>query len=139
MGSAMWVRGSLYSPGTCRRPGGTPSQSKVLRIEMLVSFYTGRNQEIFQKAGEGDFGVKEKKRQNKMHRGQVSVWRHLALSCQLLSPGRARTEGVRDTLSPEIRGGAGHSANPKLRKGEFERSRELQSHIVLINRAVFCQ
>lgn len=52
--------------------GGTPSQSKVLRIEMLVSFYTGEKSGNFQ-AGEGIFGGERKKRQNKMHRGQVSV------------------------------------------------------------------
>lgn len=50
--------------------GGTPSQSKVLRIEIQVSFYTGEKSGNFPESRGGEYWGKgqKKKRQNKMHR-----------------------------------------------------------------------
>lgn len=49
--------------------GGTPSQSKVLRIEMQVSFYTGEKSGNFPESrGWGYWSKREKKKQNKTHR-----------------------------------------------------------------------
>ena len=99
---------------------GTPSQSKVLRIEMQVSFYTGEKSGNFPESRGWGYWAKRKKKRTR-HTGQASVWRHLALSCQPLSPGRARTKGVarRHTCPQRSDEERGHSANPKREKASL--------------------
>ena len=85
-------------------------------------------------------GVKEKKKeQNKTHR--TGVWEAPGLVLPAAEPRMSKDKGggTETHVSPEIRQGERPQRKPQARKGEFERSKELQSHIVLINRAVFCQ
>ena len=122
--------------------GGTPSQSKVLRIEIQVSFYTGEKSGNFPESRGGEYwGKRQKKKDRTRCTGQVSVWETPGLVLPAAEPRMRKDKvgGPETHVSPEIRGGARPQRKPQARKGEFERSRELQSHIVLINRAVFCQ
>lgn len=54
---------------------------------------------------------------------------------------RARTKGQSPahTSAPELGWGQRPQLKPQVRKGAFERRGELESHIVLINRAVIWQ
>lgn len=84
--------------------GGTPSQSKVLRIEMQVSFYTGEKSGNFPESrGWGYWGKRKKKRTR--HTGQASLWEAPGL---VLPAAESRTSkdkggGPETHVSPEIR------------------------------------
>ena len=121
--------------------GGTPSQSKVLRIEMQVSFYTGEKSGNFPESRGWGYGGKREKKNRTRRTGQVSVWEAPGLVLPAAEPRMSKDKGggTETHVSPEIRQGERPQRKPQARKGEFERSKELQSHIVLINRAVFCQ
>lgn len=59
----------------------------------------------------------------------------------LLSPGWSKDRGgsKKAHVSPGLRRGEGPQFEPQVRKADSERTRELESHIVLINRTVICQ
>ena len=106
--------------------GGTPSQSKVLRIEMQVSFYTGEKSGNFPESrGWGYWSKREKKKTEQDAQDRWLCGRHLALSCQPLSPGWARTKGVaqRHTCPQRSDKERGHSANPKREKASLREAK----------------
>lgn len=115
--TAVVQRGACYPP---RHPAeaqeGMPSQSRVLGIETHVP---GRNQESFQKVGEGDVG---KLKDSKPRMGQGGGG-DCGGGTRLLRPGESKDKGAAQTcLSPGLRREERPQLKPQARKGAFGRS-----------------
>ena len=82
---------------------GTPSQSKVLRIEMQVSFYTGEKSGNFPESRGWGYWAKRKKK-NKTHRtGECVEAPGLVLPAAEPRTSKDKGGGPETHVSPEIR------------------------------------
>lgn len=74
------------------RPRGMPSQSKAPGIELCVPSASGTDQGIFQRAGEGETGMRRKQLSGCPR--QASGGGARTMSFQLLGPGRSKDKGM---------------------------------------------
>lgn len=75
-------------------------------------------------------------RQERLEEGGV---RPASSGCGVQDGARREGGSKKAHVSPGLRRGEGPQFKPQVRKPDSERTRELESHIVLINRTVICQ